>query len=114
LLSAKALESRCASCHGPGEVAPRAERARQARELYDGISVVREQLKLAQSFIRRVDDKTRRAQLEIAYQQAEVPLIQAIEAGHRFVYDDLRERAAVARTRTEALLKQLANPAARR
>lgn len=114
MLSAKALESRCASCHGPGEVAPRAERARHARELYDGIALVREQLKLAQTFIRRIDDKTRRAQLEMAYQQAEVPLIQAIEAGHKFVYDELRERSDVARARTEALLKQLANPTIRR
>jgi hypothetical protein len=110
VLSAKALESRCASCHGPGEIAPRAERARQTRELYEGIAMVREQLKLAQSFIRRVDGKARRARLEMAYQQAEVPLIQATEAGHKFFYDDLRERSEVARARTEALLKQLANP----
>ena len=114
VLSAKALESRCASCHGPGEIAPRAERARHARELYDGIAAVREQLKLAQSFIRRIDDKARRARLEAAYQQAEVPLIQAIQAGHKFVYDDLRERSEVARMRTEALLKELANPIAGR
>jgi hypothetical protein len=113
-LSARALESRCASCHGPGEIAPRAERARPTRELYDGIAVVREQLKLAQSFIRRIDDKARRARLEAAYQQAEVPLIQAIQAGHKFVYDDLRERSEVARMRTEALLKELANPIAGR
>lgn len=114
VLSARALESRCASCHGPGEIAPRAERARHTRELYDGIAVVREQLKLAQSFIRRIDDKARRARLEAAYQQAEVPLIQAIQAGHKFVYDDLRERSEVARTRTEVLLKELANPIAGR
>jgi len=109
-LSAKALEGRCGSCHGPGEVAPRAERAQAARVLYEEIAVVRDQLELADSLIRRVDDPARRATLVEAYGQAEVPLIQAIEAGHRFVYDQLNERLGVARTRTGALLARLANP----
>lgn len=114
LLSAKALESRCNSCHGPGETAPRERRAALARELYDSVAIVREQLKLAQSFLRRVNDKARRQVLDDAHQQAEVPLIQAVQAGHRFQYDELVERLEVARTRTEALLAQLANPQAAR
>jgi hypothetical protein len=62
------------------------------------------------SLVNRVSDKPRRAQLDDAYQQAEVPLIQAVQAGHQFVYDDLKERLSVARQRIEALLAQLANP----
>lgn len=60
--------------------------------------------------VNRVGDKARRAQLDEAYQQTEVPLIQATQAGHAFVYDELKERLSTARQRLEALLGQLANP----
>jgi hypothetical protein len=62
------------------------------------------------SLVLRVSDKPRRTQLDDAYQQAEVPKIEAVQAGHQFVYDDLKERLSVARQRIEALLGQLANP----
>ncbi len=110
LLSAKALESRCAGCHGEDEKAPRADRARLVRELYGEVSAVRGQLKLARSLIRRVDDKARRARLEEVFQQAEVPLTEAVQAGHEFMYENLRERLDVARTRVQSLLARLANP----
>ncbi len=109
LLSAKALESRCNDCHGTGEVAPRAERAREVRQLYESLKVVREQLKLAESFVKRVTDTKRRQDLESALEQARVPMTRAINAGHRFVYDDLTESLAQAQTRAEALLSRLAN-----
>ena len=109
LLSAKALASRCDSCHGVGETAPRAERARQVREQYDALSVVRQEMKLAQSLVRRVKDSKRRAELNDDYQQAQVPLIRAVNAGHKFVYDDLRQYLGVAQQRTQALLAKLAN-----
>ena len=109
VLSPKALASRCNECHGPGETAPRVERARQVREQYEGLVAVREQMKLAQSLIRRVDDQKRRATLTDALQQAQVPLTRAVNAGHRFVYDDLRENLATAQKRVEALLSTLAN-----
>ena len=109
VLSPKALASECNYCHGPGEVAPRAERARQVREQYEALTVVREQMKLAQSLIERVDDKKRRASLIQAYEQAQVPLTRAVGAGHRFVYDELREYLAVAQARVGALLSRLAN-----
>jgi hypothetical protein len=67
-------------------------------------------MKTVKSLVNRVKEKPRRTQLDEAYQQAEVPLIQAVQAGHRFAYDDLKERLAVARQRMEALLAQLANP----
>lgn len=109
VLSPKALASRCNRCHGPKEVVPRAERARQVREQYEGLTVVREQMKLAQSLIRRVDDQKQRAAFNNALEQAQLPLARAVNAGHRFVYDELREHLAVAQQRVEALLSTLAN-----
>lgn len=109
--SAKALESKCAQCHGPKGVEPRPERAEAARTLYDALHESRDALKAAKPMIARVRDKTRRAQLDDAYQQAEVPLIQAVQAGHRFVYDALKERLSLARQRLEALFGEIVNPA---
>jgi hypothetical protein len=109
LLSAKGLESRCGSCHGAGEVAPRAERAREVRALYESVKVVREQLKLAENFVKRVSDRERRRELEDALEQAKVPMTRAINAGHRFVYDDLKTSLALAQNRAEDLLSRLAN-----
>jgi len=109
LLSPKALASECNQCHGPGEQVPRAERARLVRDQYDGLTVVRAQMKLAQSLIRRVSDKGRRAEYDEALNQAQVPLTRAVNAGHKFVYDELREYLGVAQQRVEALLNRLAN-----
>ena len=108
--SARALESECRQCHGPSGVAPAAERAEAARTLYDALNESRDLLKVARPLINRINDRTRRAQLDQMYQQAEVPLIEATEAGHRFVYDELKERLLVARQRIEALFGRLANP----
>ena len=108
--SARALETQCRQCHGPGKIAPRVERAEAARTLYEALRESRDLLKSVRPLINRVGDKTRRAQLDEAYQQAEVPLIQATQAGHAFVYDEFKERLSTARQRLEALLGQLANP----
>jgi mono/diheme cytochrome c family protein len=108
--SARALETQCAQCHGPNRIAPRPERAEAARTLYDALHESRDLMKTVRSLVNRVNDQPRRAQLDDAYQQAEVPLIQAVQAGHEFVYDDLKERLSVARQRIEALLGRLANP----
>ena len=67
-------------------------------------------LKEARSLIRRVNDKTRRARLEQAAQQIDVPLTEATQAGHAFVYDSLEERLDTARRRLAALFEELANP----
>jgi len=53
---------------------PRAERARNARAMYESLNAVREQLKLANAMIKKVDDKTRRASLMDEYEQASVPM----------------------------------------
>jgi len=108
--SPKALEGHCAQCHGPRGIALRPERAAGARTLYEAINESREMLAIAKPLIGRVTNRTRRAELEGMYQQAEVPLTQAVQAGHEFVYDNLNERLATARQRIEALLGQLANP----
>ena len=78
--------------------------------MYDALHDSRDLLKAAKPLIGRVGDKTRRAQLDDAYQQAEVLLIQAVQAGHQFVYDTLKERLSVARQRIEALFGEIANP----
>jgi hypothetical protein len=110
VLSAKALASKCNDCHGPGEVAPRAERARQVREQYEQLAVVRQQMKQAQSLIKHVSDKKRRASLTQTYDQAQIPLTRAVDAGHRFNYSELQEYLSLAQQRVNALLSTLANP----
>jgi hypothetical protein len=108
--SPRALEAECRECHGSKGVARRPERAESARLMYEGISESRRLLEVAKPLIAHVANKARRSQLEGMYQQAEVPLIQAVHAGHEFVYDSVQERLATARRRIEALLGQLANP----
>ena len=108
--SARAIETQCRQCHGPSGIAPRPERAEAARTLYEALNESRDVMKSARSLVNRTRDKARRAQLDAAYQQAEVPLIQAVHAGHAFVYDDLKERLSLARQRIEALLGAIANP----
>lgn len=108
--SPRALETQCAQCHGPNGIAPRSERAEAARSLYEMVHETRDLMKTARAMINRVTVQPRRTQLDQAYQQAEVPLIEATQAGHQFVFDDLKERLSVARQRLEALLGMLANP----
>jgi hypothetical protein len=110
LLSPTGLERTCDNCHGSDGVAPRPGRAADARLLVEGAAEVRESLEAARRLIENIRDPGRRAELEEVYTQAEVPLIQARQAGHRFVFDALEERLGVARERTAALLTQLVNP----
>jgi hypothetical protein len=109
LLSPKALAAECDSCHGPGESAPRAGRARQVREQYERLQIVRDQMKQADALIKRVDDKSRRDSLRQTSQRAHDHLARAIDAGHRFVYDQLRDSLGLAETQTTALLARLVN-----
>lgn len=109
-LSARGLESQCRQCHGPNGVAPSPERAEAARAMYEALDESRDVMKSARVMVNRVNDKARRARLDAAYQQAEVPLTEAVRAGHQFVFDQLKERLSVARQRIETLLAELANP----
>jgi len=56
-----------------------------------------------------VSRQTRRARLEQARTAGEVPLTEAVQRGHAFVFDALKERLSTARKRLDALLVQLAN-----
>jgi hypothetical protein len=108
--SPKVLESECQRCHGPKGVAPRGERAAAARTLLEEVRVSRDLLAATRPFIDRIKSSTRQEQLRQAYQQAEVPLIEAGRSVHEFVFDNLKERLTTARQRIEKLLAELANP----
>ena len=110
VLSPARLERQCAQCHGPDGIAPRPGRPEDVRLLLEGVSDTRASLDAARRLLDDVRDESRRRDLEDAYEQAEVPLIQAVRAGHEFVFDSLRERLATARARVARLLQELVNP----
>lgn len=110
LLSPRRLEKQCASCHGPEGAQPREGAALEARVLMEEVENVRVMLKTASGLIRHVEGEARRGELERDYEQAEVPLREAVAAGHAFIFDPDRERLRTARERTELLLNALANP----
>jgi hypothetical protein len=109
LLSPRGLQNTCTRCHGPNSAQPRPDRAVDAGILMTGVRDVRATLNEARSLIRRVKDPARRQALEEQWRQAEVPVIEAAQAGHEFVFTNIRERLATARQRADALLDTLAN-----
>jgi len=109
LLSPKALESECNGCHGRGKKHERVEYAANARILLQRTRDTRVLLDGVQPLIRRVKDAALRASLQYDYDQAEVPLEEAVHAGHSFVFDKVEERLGVAMARAEALSDRLAN-----
>jgi hypothetical protein len=109
LLSPTALGKQCARCHGEGQPQARPGRAEDAELLMAEIREVRAGLNEARTIIRRIKNKNVRATFEEQYRQAEVPVIEARNAGHEFVFDNLKERLGRARQRTEALIDALAN-----
>jgi len=112
-LSPKALEGQCGSCHGAGKIAPHPEFPARGKLALEGLRETRALLKDVRNAIARVKDPARRRSLEAEAQQAEVPIIEATQAGHAFVYDQLDERLATARTRLSALFDRVSNPDAR-
>jgi hypothetical protein len=109
LISPATLRNQCANCHGERRPQARPGRADDAQMLMTEVAEVRLRLKEAQSIIRRIKDKDVRAKFEEQWRQAEVPLIEARNAGHEFVFDNLKERLGRARQRTDALMDALAN-----
>lgn len=107
LLSPRQLEGQCNSCHGPGKSAPRPEYATNARAMLEGVRDARAQLKEASAMIRRVQDRERRAALEAEALVAATPLIEATDAGHAFVFDNLQERLALGRKRLVDLFARI-------
>jgi hypothetical protein len=110
LPSGKVLEAECRRCHGPKGAAPRPERAAAARTLIEAVTESRQLLKSVRPLIDRTEDPARKKALNDAYEQAEVPLIEAGRSVHEFVFDTLTERLGIARQRIDALLSDLANP----
>jgi hypothetical protein len=108
--SPKALESECRNCHRADRPAGHPEHPALGRLMLEGIREARMQLNEARRMIGRVREPARRAKLEDAARQVEVPLVQATLAGHAFVYDNLEERLETARLRLAALFEDLANP----
>ena len=109
-LSPKALEGQCASCHGAGKIAPHPEFPARGRLAVEGLRETRALLKDVRNAISRVKDPARRTSFESAAQQAEVPIIEATQAGHAFVFDQLDERVATARARLTALFERVVAP----
>lgn len=108
--SPRALEAQCRSCHGPNKPVQRLDFPPEARLALEGIRELRGQLKDTRALIKKVGDEQRRKNLEDAAQQAEVPLLQATDGAHAFVFTDLKERLGVAKDRLAALQQELTNP----
>ena len=70
---------------------------------------VRASLDEAGKLIRRVQDKALRASLELELEDARVPLKEAVDSAHRFVFDQMQERLTVTRKRADLLMERLAN-----
>ncbi|HVC21166.1 MAG TPA: cytochrome c3 family protein [Vicinamibacterales bacterium] len=107
LLSPDALRRTCAHCHAAGRPAGHPEYPVQAAAMLSGIASVRTLLNAEQRAIRRIRSRDARASLEETYRQAEVPLIEAINEAHRFVFNQSTERLGVALRRAVALREQL-------
>ncbi len=78
--------------------------------MLEEVALVRELLRQASALISRVDNDVRRARFEDAHEQAQVPLIEAVQAAHAFVFDQMKERLTMSLERSIALLNELANP----
>ncbi len=110
LLSPKALASACNSCHGAGKVAPRTDLPAEGKILLTSVREVRASLDEAKALIKRVKDKGRRVSLETELSDAQVPVQEAVQSAHMFVFDQMQEMLEIARKRVELLLEALANP----
>jgi non-homologous end joining protein Ku len=78
--------------------------------LLEEVRASRELLEAAEPFIDRMKSKARQEQMREAYQQAEVPLVEAGQSIHEFIFDNLKDRLTTARQRIEKLLAALVNP----
>jgi hypothetical protein len=110
LLSPRALEKQCEQCHGASGVHPNPDYPPEARILHQEVLAVRELLDPVPKLLSRVKDPARRRLLEDAYEQARVPLSEAVSSAHSFRFENMRERLAAAKERSDALLNELANP----
>lgn len=110
LLSPKALAAQCNSCHGAGKAAVRTDLPAEGRMRLQAVRDVRAQLDAARKLIRSVRDKELRAALELEARDAEVPIHEAVQSAHTFVFEAMEQRLEVARRRIDLLNERLANP----
>lgn len=110
VLSPKSLYAECANCHAEGKVAPRGDFPAEGKIMLTSIRDVRASLDQAKTLIRQIRDKARRESLEAELQDARVPLLEAVQSAHMFVFDQMQDRIQVARKRADMLMEQLANP----
>jgi Cytochrome c554 and c-prime len=102
-----ASQSRCADCHFANPGAPAANRLAdwdhslhsrnsvECEKCHGGDATTFEPFLAHRGILNSTNPASpvnRRNQLDGAYQQTEVPLIQVPQAGHTFVYDELKER----------------------
>lgn len=109
LLSPRSLAAECKACHGPGKIAPNSDLPAEGRMRLAEVREVRASLDEAGKLIRRVQDKALRASLEVELDDARVPLKEAVDSAHRFVFDQMQERLTVTRKRADLLMERLAN-----
>jgi cytochrome c554/c'-like protein len=109
-LSPNGLDKQCNACHGRGKKVERLQYGADAHAWLQGVQEVRKLLDNGGALIKRTKDANLRASLERDYQQAQVPLTEAIHDGHAFVFANAHERLAVARRRAEALLGRFDRP----
>jgi len=108
--SPQGLEAQCAQCHASGRSAARPDYPGRGRRAFEGLRELRGLLTDVRGAIARVKDPARKANLEMEARLAEVPLREATAAAHSYVYEQLDERLALARTRLTALFDRVANP----
>jgi hypothetical protein len=114
LLSPSAVAARCDRCHDAKGSHPQPDHGRSASLLLREVRAVRSVLDDAETMIERIQDRALREAFEAEWRQAEVPLIEARQAGHEFVFDNMRERLTLSRQRADGLMQRLANrPSAR-
>ena len=66
-------------------------------------------LDAAKRLMDSIREPARRMALTAEYEQVQVPLIEAVQAGHRFVFDTVEERLELAREQVVALFERLLN-----
>jgi hypothetical protein len=110
LLPPRTLEAECARCHGAGRAVPRSDYPVEARLLHERVREVSGIFQATEPMLRQIADPARRARLEQAWRDARVPLREAIDAAHAFVFAKSEERLAEARRRAEAVLQGIVNP----
>jgi ribosomal protein L37AE/L43A len=111
LLAPSGLAKQCEKCHGdPKGASYHPDYAAQGKLIMELVRETRASLAQAPPLIDRIRDADRRAHFQDAYEQAQVPLIEAVSTAHSFNFAEVEERLKLALQSSEALMNELANP----